>query len=151
MPTYYSTNWSLLGPFCSRALTVFPSMALSLLKFSHWTFSQASTLPWSWNHRLRVIWFITATEESLEAMKGVGQPPSQASPQALEFPECHSFSAAKALLIKMWNSLSTRPPLQCCPAACNLLPITKELLSVHTQNAPPYLLLKCIFDSPLQL
>lgn len=100
MQRYCSTNWSQFGPFCSRALTVFSFIALSLLKFSHWTISQASTPSRSWDHRPRVLCFITAMEASLEADKWVGQSPSQANPQALEFPECHSLSAAKALLIK---------------------------------------------------
>lgn len=39
-------------------------------------------------------------EESLEVVKRVVQPHSQANSQALEFPECHSLSAGKALLIK---------------------------------------------------
>lgn len=76
-------------------------MALSLSKSSHWTFSQASAPPWSWDHRPRGFFrFITAMEECLEAMKDLGQPSSWANPQALEFSKCHSLSAAKALLIK---------------------------------------------------
>lgn len=43
---------------------------------------------------------MTIMEEFLEVVKGVVQPPSQANPQAPKFPECHSLSAAKALLIK---------------------------------------------------
>lgn len=39
-------------------------------------------------------------EKSLEAVKGVVKTSSRANPQTLEFPKCHSLSAAKALLIK---------------------------------------------------
>ena len=77
---------------------IFSSLVLNLLKSSQWTFSQASTTPWSQEHRPRVICLMIAPEESLEAVRGVGQPPSQANCQHLEFPKCHLLSAAKTLL-----------------------------------------------------
>lgn len=39
-------------------------------------------------------------KEPLEVMKGIGQAPSLASPQALESFKCTNLSAAKPLLIK---------------------------------------------------
>lgn len=83
--------------------------------------------------------------------KSIGQTHFLANLQTGEFSLCPCFSATKPYLPRRtWKSLFTRPPIQFCPAACNLLLISEALLSVHTQNATPYLLLKRILNSPLQ-
>lgn len=69
----------------------------------------------------------------------------------MSFPNVPTSLQLSSRLKRMQKPLFTRPPIQFCPAAFNLLLISKAVLSVHTQNASLCLLLKCILNNPLQL
>lgn len=108
----------------------------------------------SWTPGQYFFFFTDTVGASLQVEKYIDQSHFLANLQTLKLSKCPCLSAAKPSLTyreRTWKSLSTRPPIQFCPEACNLLLISEALLSVHTQNATPCLLLKRILNSPLQL